>query len=106
MLDDTPGALLGVDFGGAKIGIARTDPSRTLTTPLVVLAAKGWKTDVPAILDRAGEDQFVLLWIPVGDDTTPPDVAGWTARDDRTESWLGVDFHLTRYDRQASNVRS
>jgi hypothetical protein len=34
------------------------------------------------------------------------EIPGWTAGEDRTETWLDVDFHLTRYQRQESNVRS
>jgi putative Holliday junction resolvase len=69
-LDEAPGTLLGVDFGDRKIGIARTDPTRTLASPIEVLPAKGWKTDVPAILARAARESAVgiVVGLPIRED--------------------------------------
>jgi len=36
-----PGALMGVDWGGRRVGVALSDPSRTLARPLVVLVRTG-----------------------------------------------------------------
>ena len=54
-----------------------------------------------AIVDQAGERSFDLLWVPDEQGMEPPPIPGWEpADDDRTETWLGVDFRLTRYQRQ------
>jgi hypothetical protein len=89
------------DFWLRELGSRYDQGSRWLS-----LTGAGQIPDGMAILDQAGEDTFVLLWIPDGSDATPPEIPGWTAGEDRTETWLDVDFHLTRYQRQESNVRS
>lgn len=74
--------------------------------PWLSVADNSAVPEATAVLDDAGERSFTLLWIASGPDDLPPEVPGWTAREDRTEVWLDVDFHLTRYERQKSNVRS
>jgi hypothetical protein len=70
-------------------------------TPWLSVAGQARIPAATAVLDQAGEPSFVLVWIPDGADQAPPDVPGWVATgDDRTETWLGVDFRLTTYERQ------
>jgi hypothetical protein len=60
-----------------------------------------------AVLDGAGEDAFTLLWIPDPGQEAAPEVPGWTASDlTAVHTWLGVEFRLTEYHRQESNIRS
>ena len=76
-------------------------------TPWLSVAGTANIPKATAVLDRAGEDSFTLLWIPADGDQAPPDVPGWTPTDaSEVHSWLGVEFRLTGYQRQASNVRS
>jgi hypothetical protein len=89
------------DFWLRELGSRYDEGSRWLS-----LTGAGQLPEGMAILDQAGEDSFVLLWIPEGSEAAPPDIPGWAAGEDRTETWLDVDFHLTRYQRQESNVRS
>lgn len=39
--DRFPGALMGIDWGGRRVGVAVSDPSRTLARPLTVLVREG-----------------------------------------------------------------
>ncbi len=39
--DRFPGVLMGIDWGGRRVGVALSDPSRTLARPLVVLVREG-----------------------------------------------------------------
>lgn len=64
------GAWLGVDIGGRRIGIARSDPTGTLASPVQVLLAKGRKTDIPAVAALATREEVVGI------------VVGWPVRDD------------------------
>ena len=40
--------ILALDVGDARIGIAVSDPTRTLAQPVEVLQRKGWGPDYPA----------------------------------------------------------
>jgi len=75
-------------------------------SPWLSVPGTGTLPQATAVLDEAGEGSFTLVWIGSGPDDSPPEVPGWTAGEDRTEVWLDVDFHLTRYERTESNVRS
>ena len=39
--DRFPGVLMGIDWGGRRVGVALSDPSRTLARPLNVLVREG-----------------------------------------------------------------
>jgi hypothetical protein len=70
-------------------------------TPWLSVAGQARVGDAVAVLEEAGAPSFDLLWIPSEADQQPPEVAGWHADgEDRTETWLGVDFRLTRYQQQ------
>jgi hypothetical protein len=70
-------------------------------TPWLSVAGQARVGDAVAVLEEAGAPSFDLLWIPSEADQQPPEVAGWLAAgEDRTETWLGVDFRLTRYQQQ------
>lgn len=76
-------------------------------TPWLSVAGTSKIPIATAVLDGAGEDSFTLLWIPSDPDQAPPEVAGWTPSGiGEVHTWLGVDFRLTEYQRQESNVRS
>jgi putative Holliday junction resolvase len=58
------GRVLAVDYGERRIGLALSDPTRTIATPLPTLARRrGKRPPVAAILEIAGAhdvDQFVV----------------------------------------------
>lgn len=41
--------ILALDVGDARIGIAVSDPTRTLAQPVEVLQRKGWGPDTPGV---------------------------------------------------------
>ncbi len=70
-------------------------------TPWLSVAGQSRVPDAAAIVAQSGSPAFDLLWIPSEPDQAPPEVPGWySGGEDRTETWLGVDFRLTRYLQQ------
>ena len=90
------------DFWMRELGaVYRSD------TPWLSVAGDANIPKATAVLDGAGEDTFTLLWIPDPGQEAPPEVPGWAPSDpDVVHTWLGVEFRLTEYHRQESNVRS
>ncbi|MDR2733979.1 MAG: Holliday junction resolvase RuvX [Spirochaetota bacterium] len=71
------GALLAIDFGKARVGLAKTDAERFVVTPLETLEAKGISLRALAerIADRAKALEcvgLVLGWPDEDDDSTLP----------------------------------
>jgi putative Holliday junction resolvase len=52
---------MGVDWGEARIGVALSDPTRTLATPLTVLHTKDRREQVEAVAALAREHDVGLL---------------------------------------------
>lgn len=61
MLEE-PGRILAVDPGEKRIGLAVSDPTQTIASPLMVLNSQSLKKDALAILKTA-EDQGAVLII-------------------------------------------
>ncbi len=62
--------MLALDIGDVRIGIAVSDPSRTIATPLEVLKRVGWGPDtryIKALCERYETDQ-VLSGLPLNMD--------------------------------------
>ena len=57
-----PGRILAIDPGEARIGLAISDPTQTIASPLMVLESQSMKVDAEAILQVA-EDQGAVLII-------------------------------------------
>lgn len=63
------GRVLGVDLGSRRIGLALSDPSRTVASPLDVLARSGDPAaDAAALVRRAREEgaDLVVVGLPLG----------------------------------------
>lgn len=63
------GRVLGVDLGAARIGLALSDATRTLASPLEVLRRSGdHDRDTRTIIDRAREMEadLVVVGLPLG----------------------------------------
>jgi putative holliday junction resolvase len=64
-----PGRVLAIDFGDRRVGIAMSDPTRTLATPLPTLTRRaGQRPPIQAIAELAqghGVTQFVV-GLPLG----------------------------------------
>jgi putative Holliday junction resolvase len=61
MLEE-PGRILAVDPGERRLGLAVSDPTQTIASPLMVLKSQSMKKDALAILKTA-EDQGAVLII-------------------------------------------
>ncbi len=54
-----PGRVLAVDFGLARLGVALSDPTRVLATPLTVLADKDKGRQITRVMDLGAEHEVV-----------------------------------------------
>lgn len=64
--------MLGIDFGDVRIGIAVSDPTGTLCTPLETLQAVDDETDVRRIVEIAAKEEAVriVVGLPINMDGT------------------------------------
>lgn len=62
--------LLGVDVGTVRIGIALSDPTGTICTPLTTLSAEGQPEDQQRVADIAAEyeTQGIIVGLPINMD--------------------------------------
>lgn len=69
------GRVLAIDLGQKRVGVAISDPTRTIATPLLTLARRpGKRAPVQAILELCGEHEVsaLVVGLPLslsGDDT-------------------------------------
>ncbi len=64
--------IVALDIGDVRIGVAVSDPTRTIASPVEVITRVGWKPDtraVKAICDRY-ETSFVVSGLPLNMDGT------------------------------------
>ena len=100
------GAVLALDMGGRRIGIARCDPTRTLVTPLNVFRRTGRPGDLArfgALLDEQ-DVELIVVGLPLNMDGTEGPQAR-TARadaaaflDGRRERIVFWDERLTTFE--------
>jgi len=88
------GALLAIDFGKARVGLAKTDAERLVVTPLETLEAKG--KSLQALADRIAERAGALLCVGL--------VLGWPDEDD--ESTLPLRKEICTLARQLRSRHS
>jgi putative Holliday junction resolvase len=60
-LQAEPGRILAIDPGERRLGVAISDPTQTIASPLVVLKSLSMREDAQAILDIAIEQGAVLI---------------------------------------------
>ncbi len=58
-----PGRVLAIDPGEKRLGIAVSDPTRTIAAPLCVINHKSRKEDALAIINLAKEQEATLILI-------------------------------------------
>lgn len=56
-----PGRILAVDPGEKRLGLAISDPTQTIASPLTILNSKSMKKDALAILKTAADLNVVLI---------------------------------------------
>lgn len=56
-----PGRILAIDPGEKRLGVAISDPTQTIASPLIVLKSLSMREDAQAILDIATEQGAVLI---------------------------------------------
>ena len=77
-----PGRILGVDPGEKRLGLALSDPTQTIASPLMVLKSQSPRKDALAILQTAREEGAVLIVVgqPLHWDGTASDQAEGSRR--------------------------
>jgi putative Holliday junction resolvase len=60
---NTPGRILAVDPGERRLGLAVSDPTQTIASPLGVMDHQSRQTDAERILAAAEENEVVLIVI-------------------------------------------
>ena len=58
-----PGRILAIDPGERRLGVAISDPTQTIASPLMVLNSISMKDDAQAILEIALQQEAVLIII-------------------------------------------
>jgi len=102
------GRVLGVDLGSRRIGLALSDPTRTLASPLAVLERTGDRSrEHRAIVDAAREHEATT--IVVGLPRSLSGAEGPAARDARAEvadlrAVAGDDLAIEMYDERLTTV--
>lgn len=100
------GAVLALDMGGRRIGIARCDPTRTLVTPLDVFRRTGRPGDLArfgALLDEQ-DVELIVVGLPLNMDGTEGSQAKLTRADaatfldGRRERIIFWDERLTTFE--------
>jgi len=67
-MNKDPGRILGVDPGEKRIGLALSDPSQTIASPLEVIEHRSRKEDAQLIVKKAEENEVVLIILGYADD--------------------------------------
>ena len=62
-MNSEPGRILAVDPGEKRLGLAISDPTQTIASPLMVLNSQSMKKDALAILEIASDQGAVLIVI-------------------------------------------
>ena len=110
------GAILGMDFGGRRIGIARCDPTRTLVSPVGIFRRGKRSKDrdrIGAIID-AQEVELIVIGLPLNMDGTEGEQVCKVRSDaldllsGRKEQIIFWDERLTTFEagRRAIDVRT
>ena len=67
-MKEDPGRVLGVDPGEKRIGLALSDPSQTIASPLEVIEHRSREEDAQLIIKKAAEKEVVLIILGFADD--------------------------------------
>ena len=67
-MNELPGRILGVDPGEKRIGLAISDPSQTIASPLGVIEHRSMKENAQLIITKAVENDVVLIVLGYADD--------------------------------------
>lgn len=62
---DAGGRVMGVDFGEARIGVALSDPTRTLATPLTVVREKDKGRQIRGVASLVAEHEVAVVVVGV-----------------------------------------
>ena len=62
-MENDPGRILAVDPGEKRLGIALSDPTQTIASPLCVIDHENRQKDAQSILNLAEENEAVLILV-------------------------------------------
>ncbi len=102
------GRVLGIDLGSVRIGIALSDPSRTVASPHSVLArSRDHATDHRAILElvRAEEVTAIVVGLPLSlSGATGPAARAAEAEIDELRTAVGPDVEVVAHDERLTTI--
>ena len=67
-MKEDPGRVLGVDPGEKRIGLALSDPSQTIASPLEIIEHRSRQEAAQLIIKKAEEKEVVLILLGFADD--------------------------------------
>lgn len=104
----TAGRVLGIDLGSVRIGIALSDPSRTVASPhSVVRRSRDHATDHRAILDmvRAEEVTAIVVGLPLSmSGASGPAARAAQAEIEELQTAVGADILVIAHDERLTTV--
>ncbi|MCU1426427.1 MAG: RNAse H-fold protein YqgF [Actinomycetia bacterium] len=104
----TVGRVLGVDLGGRRIGLALSDPTRTVASPLdVLLRARAREDDHRAIVAAAREHEagMIVVGLPLSlSGQTGPAARGVLEEVDALRAVAGTDITVEVFDERLTTV--
>ena len=102
------GRVLGIDLGSVRIGIALSDPSRTVASPhSVVRRSRDHATDHRAILDmvRAEEVTAIVVGLPLSmSGASGPAARAAEAEIEELQTAVGPDILVIAHDERLTTV--
>jgi len=102
------GRVLGIDLGSVRIGIALSDPSRTVASPhSVVRRSRDHATDHRAILEmvRAEEVTAIVVGMPLSmSGASGPAARAAEAEIEELQSVVGADVAVVAHDERLTTV--
>ena len=105
---DPAGRVLGIDLGSVRIGIALSDPSRTVASPHSVVArSRDHATDHHAILElaRAEEVTAIVVGLPLSmSGASGPAARAAEAEIEELQKVVGSDIAVVPHDERLTTV--
>ncbi|MFN2583016.1 MAG: Holliday junction resolvase RuvX [Candidatus Dormibacteria bacterium] len=101
-----PGAVLGIDPGSVRVGVAASDPTRTIATPLAVLS-RDPRVLWPALSRECRERQvrMLVIGLPLRLDGSEGDAAG-SARALGDEASRALQLPVVLWDERLTTAQA
>lgn len=104
MANETQGRCIGVDYGTVRVGVAVSDPSRTIADPRPHFAATTALDDIAELVEQTGATE-VIVGLPLNMDGSWSDSTR-SARDFADRLRAITDARVTMLDERLSTVEA